>query len=103
MKFSFSALLLRFLWKLLGKRVEKVLTELDSRVVADAMRYKIEKRSDKEINQTIEDMKEGNYHGLEDMVSAFARAGITQDVMLQWLKDEKFLREHKRKYHPESR
>jgi len=45
MKISFSALLLRLLWRLSGKRFENALMELDPRVVADGVRRRIEKWS----------------------------------------------------------
>lgn len=81
--------------------MEKALTELGPRVIEDGMRQQIEKWSDKTIDQGIKDIKEGNYSGFENWIASYERVGITLDVMFQWLGDEKFLREHRRKHHPE--
>jgi len=58
---------------------------------------------DKTIDRAIKSIKEENFHGLEDFITPYERLGMRLDVMLEWLETEKFLREHRRKYHPESR
>ena len=92
--------LLKLMLKLLP--VHKVIDALGSmteREMYSHMRPLIEKYSDKDLDRTIKDIREGNYPGLEDFVGQLEKAGLTRQVMLQWLENEKFLREHRRKYH----
>ncbi|MBA7464975.1 hypothetical protein ES707_00133 [subsurface metagenome] len=74
--------------------------ELDPQVIADSIRPGIEKMSDKEIDQAIKNIKERSFP--ENYISELERGGMKLDVMLQCLENEKFLRQHRRKYHPES-
>lgn len=96
---SFSAWLLELWWRVSRRRLEKALTGFDRRAVEEGMHRWIERMSDKDIDRAIRDIKEGNYYGLD--ISAFERVGLGVDVVLQWLENEKFLRDRK-KYHPRS-
>ena len=99
-----SALLLRLVLKIFP--IEKVTAALSSMPseseLYSYMQPQIEKYSDKDLDRAIKDIKEGNYYGLEDYVAQLEKAGLTRDVMLRWLEGEKFLRQHRRKYHPET-
>lgn len=90
----------RLLLKLMLK-IYPAQTSMGEREIYSYMQPYIEKWSDKDLDRAIKDIKEGNYYGLEDVVAQLEKAGLTRDVMLQWLENEKFLREHRRKYHPE--
>jgi len=72
---------------------------MTEREVYSRVQPQIEKYSDKALDQVIKDIKQENYHGLEDIFVQLEKVGLTQEVMLQWLENEKFLREHRRKYH----
>lgn len=101
MKFSISVLLFRLLAKIVPPhKLVKFTPTMSQTELENAMREQIEKWNDKTIDQGIKDIKEGNYYGLENYISAMGSVGITLGKVLQWLEDEKFLREHKRKYHP---
>ena len=101
-KLSFYALLIRLLMKVVSPaRVIKALTSMGEREIYSYMQPQIEKYSDIDLDRTIKDIKEGTYYGLEDFVSQLEKAGLTRAMMLQWFENEKFLREHRRKYHPE--
>jgi hypothetical protein len=92
--------LLKLMMKVLP--VHKVIDALGSmteREIYSYMQPQIEKYSDKDLDRTIKDIKGGNYHGLKDFVVQLEKAGLTREIMLQWLENEKFLREHRRKYH----
>jgi len=99
MNFHFRALLLKLLYRLFRTQLEKVVRELDPQVIADSIRRRIEKSSDKEIDQAIKAIKEKNFP--ENYISELERGGMRFDVMLQCLENEKYLRQHRRKYHPE--
>jgi len=79
---------------------EKAVLALDLKAI---MRQGFEKVSDKEIEQAIKDLKEGDWskEPYASIMALLQKAGITNEVMLNWLETEKFLREHRRKYHPE--
>ena len=96
----------RFLLKLMMKiypmdKVVKALSTVTEREIYSYVKPQIEKWSDKYLDRCIKDITEGNYYGLKDFVAQLEKAGLTREVMLQWLEGEKFLREHRRKYHPE--
>lgn len=101
MKFSFRVWLVWVLWKLSFGKIDSVLARLDPRYIEDGMRRRLEKMSDKQIDETIKDIKEGDWSKgpYASVMSSLERAGITRDMMLEWLETEKFLREHRRKYH----
>jgi len=97
-----SRLLLRLMLKVFP--AEKIVGKLSSMSESEIYSYmqpQIEKYSDKDLDRAIKDIKEGNYYGLEDYVAQLEKAGLTRGLILQWLENEKFLREHRRKYHPE--
>lgn len=80
-------------------RVINILGSMTQREIYSFMQPQIEKYSDKDLESCIKDIKEGNYHGLEGFIAQLEKIGLTRDVMLEWLENEKFLREHRRKYH----
>jgi len=85
--------------KILGRRSIDALGSLTQREIYSHMQPQIEKFRDKDLDRMIKDIKEGNYHGLEDFIAQLEKIGLTRNVMLEWLENEKFLREHRRKYH----
>lgn len=94
-----SILLLKLMMKIFPMRkVIDALGSMTQREIHSYMQPQIEKYSDKDLDRVIKDIKEGNYHGLEDYIAQLEKAGLTRDVMLEWLENEKFLREHRRKY-----
>ena len=94
-----SALLIKLMMKVFP--MQKVIDALGSMTLKEIHSFmlpQIEKYSDKDLDRTIKDIKEGNYYGLEDYIALLEKAGLTREVMLEWLEGEKFLREHRRKY-----
>jgi len=101
MKFNFRLLLL----KLIAKIVPRSSLEYVFRrgIEIGGVQRGLEKLSDEDIERGIEEIKEGslNTHGLDEYLSAMAKQGVTLDALLEQLETEKFLREHRRKYHPD--
>lgn len=102
MKFALRELLVKLLLKVFGGVIRRIVSSADQGVMAAHMREGIGKLSDEYIDQAIRDIKKGDFRGYEDIISVFESGGITLDVMLGWLENEKALREHRRKYHPQS-
>jgi len=97
-----ARILIKFVGKILP--MEKLTEKLKSVSLNEIYLFTqplIEEFSDEYLERAIKDFKEGNYYGLGDFISRLEKAGLTQDVLIQWLENEKFLREHRRKYHPE--
>ena len=99
-KFSFRAWLVWLLWKLSFGKIEKALATFGPRVLEDGMRQRLEKMSDKDIDEAIKDIKKGDWskQPYASLIASIQKAGITVDMMLKWLETEKFLRDHRRKY-----
>lgn len=94
-----NVLLLKLILKIFPiRKTIDALGSLTEREIYNYMQPQIEKYSDKDLDRVIKDIREGNYHGLEDYVAQLEKAGLTREVMLQWLENEKFLREHRRKH-----
>jgi hypothetical protein len=66
----------------------------------EVMQPIIEKYTDEQLDEVIKNFKEGNTP-LVEYLAAVEKAGL-KEQMLQWLEGEKFLREHRKKYHLES-
>lgn len=87
------------------ERMAKALSFLSTREVISvgyaAMQPVFEKENDEKLEKMIKDIK-GNFPiEFAAYLAQLEKAGLTRDIILQWLESEKFLREHRRKYHPE--
>lgn len=95
-----SILLIKLMLKIFPMhRVTDALGAMTLGEIHSHMQPHIEKYSDEYLDRAIKDIKEGNYYGLEDFIAQLEKVGLTRNVMLEWLENEKFLREHRRKYH----
>jgi len=99
MAFSFRAWLTWVLWKPFSRILEKIFLTLDPRSLEDVMRQQIEKMSDKDIDEAIKDIKEGDQskQPYSSVMTIFQKAGIRREMLLDWFETEKSLREHRRK------
>lgn len=66
----------------------------------------IEKMSDEGIEESIVNIKEGGYDWCKEPYASLKAicdyAGVDLEVIPQWLEDEKFLRDHRKKYQEHS-
>jgi hypothetical protein len=99
MEFRFYAWLVWLLFKLPAIRniVRRQANQFEV-----SIRNHIGEMSDEGIEDVIKNLSEGGYDFLKEPYSSIKaicdHAGIDLEVILQWLKDEKFLRAHRKKY-----
>jgi len=92
--------LLKLMMKVLPvRKIVDMLGTMSEREMYSCMQPQIEKWSDEELDRGIKDIREGNYYGLDGYIALIEKTGLTREVMLQWLESERFLRNHRKKYH----
>lgn len=104
MKSKFYAWLLWLLFKL---PVIRKIAKRGASAFEASIRNHIGEMSDEGIEDAIKNLSEGGYDFLKEpylsLKAICDHAGIDLKVILQWLKDEKFLREHRRRYSGKNR
>jgi len=103
MKFDPGLWILKIAAKLgLLKKVMKPMSNMSTLSVEGMIRQTLKKFSDDEIDTSLE--KVGEQHWTKEpfatMMTQLKDADVSIDKLIQLIKDEKFLRDHRREHHP---